>query len=241
MTKAIDVRLKWGLAGAKALLGDADVFVIVDVLSFSTAVDVAVGRGARVAPFPDRDREAARQAATRIGAVCAERRDAPGAKFSLSPPTLENLRRGETLLLPSPNGSAISAALAGKRVFAGCLRNAAAIASAVRALAAGPVAVVPAGEHWPDGAYRPALEDWLGAGAILAALTDDRPAELSPEAEAARTAFHAARPTLGATIRTCRSGLELIGRGFLEDVECALACDASGVAPRLVDGAYAEG
>ena len=51
------VRLDWGPAGA-ATLG-ADVVVVVDVLSFSTAVTVAVDRGTRVIPCPWSDERAA--------------------------------------------------------------------------------------------------------------------------------------------------------------------------------------
>jgi hypothetical protein len=37
------VRLDWALAGARALAPRVDLLVIVDVLSFTTAVEVAVG------------------------------------------------------------------------------------------------------------------------------------------------------------------------------------------------------
>jgi 2-phosphosulfolactate phosphatase len=43
---------EWGLQGIQAWAATASAFVIVDVLSFSTAVGVAVERGARIIPFP---------------------------------------------------------------------------------------------------------------------------------------------------------------------------------------------
>lgn len=38
------VRLEWGQAGVQILAADADLVVTVDVLAFSTAVSVVVGR-----------------------------------------------------------------------------------------------------------------------------------------------------------------------------------------------------
>lgn len=49
-----DVRCEWGLAGVRHL-APADVMVIVDVLSFTTSVNIAVARGAVVYPYRWRD------------------------------------------------------------------------------------------------------------------------------------------------------------------------------------------
>jgi phosphosulfolactate phosphohydrolase-like enzyme len=41
-----DARLEWGVEGARVLAGVCQVVVVVDVLSFTTAIEVAVGRAA---------------------------------------------------------------------------------------------------------------------------------------------------------------------------------------------------
>lgn len=226
---------EWGLRGIEALRDRVAALVIVDVLSFSTAVDVAVAKGASVIPFPFGDREAAQAAAAAAGAILAEPRNSFRAGFSLSPPSLASIPPGARLLLPSPNGSRLSFAAGAVPVFTGCFRNAAAVAAAVRAIAGGgAVGVVPAGERWSDSSLRPAVEDLLGAGAILDALG----LPLSAEARVARDAFRAAVPDLAAILRTSVSGQELIGRGFAEDVEFAAAVNVSAAAPFLRDGAY---
>lgn len=222
----------WGLRGAEALRDTAATFVVVDVLSFSTAVDVACGRGAEVIPFA-LDRAAAAAEAARLGAHLAGKRREGG--YSLSPASLATLPEGARLLLPSPNGATISAALQGRRVFAGCLRNASAVARAAAA-GGGDVAVIAAGERWrPEGSLRPALEDLLGAGAVLAALPGARP---SPEAEAAMAAFAALKPRLAGALADSASGRELSAAGFAEDVDWAAALDVSGAAPQLSAGAF---
>lgn len=40
----VDIRCEWGLAGVEALSPTSDVVIIVDVLSFSTSVDIAAVR-----------------------------------------------------------------------------------------------------------------------------------------------------------------------------------------------------
>ena len=233
----MNVLCEWGLAGAQALIDRAEVFVVVDVLSFSTCVDVACARGAEVFPFPSGDRDAADREAQRRGAVLAGRRSDPNAAYSLSAPTLREIPSGTKLVLPSPNGSRISFSTEGVPILAGCLRNAAAVAQRAAALAEdGAIAVIPAGEHWTDGSLRPAIEDLVGAGAVIAEL-GGRP---SPEAMVARDAFLSAKPDLLDRLRGSVSGLELAEMGFPEDVDIAAELNVSACAPVFADGAYGK-
>jgi len=57
---------EWGMAGVESLHAHVAVLVIVDVLSFSTAVDVAASRGAIVYPFPFSETQAAQLIAERV-------------------------------------------------------------------------------------------------------------------------------------------------------------------------------
>lgn len=226
---------EWGLSGAQGLMNRADVFIIVDVLSFSTCVDVACANGAKVYPFPIHDREAAETEAVRLGAKLAGKRSDADAQYSLSAPSLQSIKAGTRLVLPSPNGSHISFAANEKPVFAGCLRNASAVAKAATYIARdGIVAVIPAGERWNDGSLRPAIEDLWGAGAIISELHGTH----SCEAIVARDAFVSARPYLSKRLMDSVSGVELSDSGFPQDVEIASELDVSTCAPILSEGAY---
>lgn len=228
------VHSEWGLAGVEALRDRVAVLVIVDILSFSTAVDIATSRGAAILPFPYGDTVAAETAADEAGAVLAAPRNA-GGQLSLSPHSLTTITSGTRLMLPSPNGSRLSLAGGTAKVLAGCLRNAAAVARHAHMLAeGGDIAIIPAGERWPDGSLRPAVEDLLGAGAIIAALN----LSTSAEARVARDAYRAAGPDLADIIRDSRSGRELAGWGYADDVDLAVEVDVSATAPVLCDGAY---
>lgn len=223
------------MAGVEALREQVSVLVIVDVLSFSTAVNVAVSRGAVIYPFPYGDPKAAQVAADQVGALLAKPRRTGGGQLSLSPVSLRTIPNGTKLMLPSPNGSRLSLAGEGKPVVAGCLRNAAAAARLAREIAGnGLIGVIPAGEHWPDGSLRPAIEDLLGAGAIVHHLN----MPCSPEAQVARNAFRSAGDDLALLIRGSVSGQELAGRGYGSDVDVALELEVSDCAPLLSGGAY---
>ena len=226
---------EWGMCGVELLRDRAVVLVIVDVLSFSTAVDVAVSRGAEIYPFPLNDKEAAEAAAERVGAVLAKPRRAAGGQYSLSPVSLLSAPAGLKLMLPSPNGSRLSLACGSVPVLAGCLRNAEAVAHAVREMAAGSnVGLIPAGELWPDGSLRPAIEDLLGAGAVIHFLG----MPCSAEAQLAVNAYRASRDDITTLISNSTSGKELTDTGFPGDVEIALQQNASTCAPVLRDGCY---
>lgn len=232
------LRLEWGLAGVREVAAHADVAVVVDVLSFTTTLSVAADAGTRVVPCDTRTDAAA--LAARHGGVVASPRGARDGRPSLSPASLRALTPPGTLVLPSPNGSALSAALAdvGCVVVGACLRNAAAVAAWVVAQEPGVVAVVPAGERWADGSLRPAVEDLWGAGAVVGALAAAR-LEPSPEADVARRAHAAVAGDLAASLGACASGRELADAGFADDVAIAAEADASLAVPVLRDGVYA--
>lgn len=226
-----DVRFEWGPAGIGPL--SADVVVVVDVLRFTTAVEAGVSRGVAVHPYRWRDPSAA-AFADRLGARLA---DGAGGSPSLSPASLLGLPPGSTVVLPSPNGSTCAALAheAGAQVVAACLRNASAVAAWV-AGRPGAVAVIACGERWPDGSLRPALEDHLGAGAVLAGLDGD----LSPEARAAVAVWRDSRTHVTDVLAACSSGREQRERGWAEDLRYAADVDASRAVPVLVDGAFRD-
>ena len=209
----------WGVDGLVALGPAAAVVVLVDVLRFTTAVSVAVERGATVMPGPW---------------------EGSTPPWTLSPRWIREHPSGSRLELTSANGAVLAAAAAraGARVvLAGCFRNATAVARAAARLAAGaPIAVIAAGERG-----RPAVEDLLGAGAVLTALDPSAavsPPCCSPDAAAARAAFVAARPRLAEVLAACESARELAGQGLADDVTEAAALDATPAVPLLRDGAF---
>ncbi|MGH9280511.1 MAG: 2-phosphosulfolactate phosphatase [Acidimicrobiales bacterium] len=225
------VHLEWGRDGLREGGRLADVVVVVDVLSFSTAVTAAAESGVVVYPLRENDDYGPR-VADKLGAHLADRRGGPA---SLSPRSLAQLPSGDRVVLPSPNGGrlALEAAAAGATVVVGSLRNASAVGAWLSGRPRRGV-VVAAGEQWRDGSPRFAVEDFLGAGAILAAAGHT----LSAEAQVAADAFVAARPNLAAILHSCTSGRELAARGYSEDIRWAADLDASSVVPVLTDGGF---
>ncbi|MEU8180362.1 2-phosphosulfolactate phosphatase [Micromonospora sp. NPDC049044] len=235
-------RFDWGLTGAAELGRVCAALVVVDVLSFTTAVEVAVARGIRVHPFPWG--EQAPEYAVRVGAVAAvgRRRVSAEHPWSLSPAALSTAPVVADLVLPSPNGSAISAAASatGLPVVAACLRNARAVGRWLRRQGYGtvdaPIGVIASGERWPDGSLRPSVEDQLGAASVLDALSGV-PGGLSVEAAMALAAL-ASTPDVPAAVRGSVSGRELTESGFAQDVDIAVRIGVSDVVPLLNQGVF---
>lgn len=237
------IRFDWGPVGAAAIVEGADVAVVVDVLSFTTAVTVAVENGIRVLPYRWRDASAtsyaeARDAVLALGRSIGERT----GQVSLSPRSIAHAEGIERLVLPSPNGSTIAATLAerGAVVVAGSLRNAAAVAAwlAPRLAGGATVAVVAGGERWPDDSLRPAVEDLWGAGAVISGLLRGGARDASPEAVTAATAHDAVAAELSTQLAATASGRELVAAGFAADVAMAAERDVTSVVPVLGDDGF---
>jgi 2-phosphosulfolactate phosphatase len=236
-------RFDWGLTGARALVRDArpgDIAVVVDVLSFTTTLTVALERGIAVYPYPWATQDATAYADQRGAVLARGRREGLSTgSVSLSPRSFEGVDATgiDGVVLPSPNGSSIAFALAdaGVTVVGACLRNAPAVGRWLTSTV-GRISLVAAGERWPDGALRPASEDLWGAGAVLSALVADLADEgASPEARSAVGAFAAVRDDLPSALAGCASGRELVEAGFADDVTVAAQYGVSEVVP-LLDG-----
>ena len=118
------VDCQWARSGAARA---ADVAIIIDVMSFSTSVSIAIERGAKVFPFWGDYAESEAVAKT-VGAVAASKTRSK-EQLSLSPISLTKIEDGQALVLPSPNGSRCSLAAKAKDVLCGCLRNAKTVAA----------------------------------------------------------------------------------------------------------------
>ena len=238
------VRFEWGPAGAAALGSSSSCMVITDVLSFTTSVTVAAEAGTQVYPYAQGDQTAAGFARQNRAQLAVDRKAvSAGTPWSLSPASLRRAPFTARLVLPSPNGSAISAAASGSGaiVIAACLRNADAVGRFLSERGLGtpghPVTVIAAGERWPDGTLRPALEDLLGAGAVIAAMHQYGETILSPKAEAT-LACYAGTADIAAAVTGSASGRELTRAGFADDVAIAVETSSCRLVPILTGRAF---
>lgn len=225
------INFEWGKHGIKKYSASSDITVIVDILSFSTCVDIAISNGALLYPYRYKDDSAVEYAESLNAELASFKRIAE--IFSLSPASLKNIPSGTKIVLPSPNGSELSLLSESRITICACLRNFKAVGEFINTIG-GNVTVIAAGEKWQDGSIRFAVEDFIGAGAVLSVLNGS----CSPEAKACRGFFESARIELTNLIRNCVSGNELIERGFACDVGAALELNISDAIPILVNGCY---
>lgn len=231
-------RLEWGRRGARIAAERGDILVIVDVLSFSTSVATAVHFGGILYPCSyDEDPKILAESVNGVMAVARQEVPAKGC-YSLSPCTYRKLEAGTRIVLQSPNGATCSRyGTEVPALFVGALVNAQATARAVMAELQereAVITVVACGERWQtsseDGDLRFAMEDYLGAGAILASLNT----ALSPEAELCAAAFLRSRENLERLLHSCGSGRELHTKGYAADVAHAAQLDIYPTAARMV-------
>lgn len=165
-----------------------------------------------------------------------------------------SIERGESTALDaaartdSLNGVAVAeAAAAGAGVvLLGGLRNASAVARAVLDLQHGrgertSVSIIAAGELASRDAHAPlrfAVEDHLGAGAVVDALAGVGIDHSSPEAVAAGESFRALRGAVRHLLTASGSGRELSAQDRRDEVLAAAAVDAASVVPVLRDGVF---
>ena len=230
--REFDIKLEWGVRGVEELLSESDVIVIVDVLSFSTCVDIATNNGAIIFPYRWKD-ESAINYARSLKAELADFTRKYTDGYSLSPTSMTNIKAQTRLVLPSPNGSSLTQATKTIPTLCGSLRNAKAVGEFAVRLGKR-VSVIPAGEQWTNDTLRPAFEDLLGAGAIISYLKG----KLSPESKAAFSVFQNSKTTISEEVRNCSSGKELVERGFEKDLYLACDLNASDNVPLLTQGSY---
>jgi 2-phosphosulfolactate phosphatase len=237
-------KLDWGQRGALRAVQRGDILVVVDTLSFSTAVATAVNYGGFVCPCPEGEDPV--KLARRIGGEAAVRRaDVPQkGHFSLSPLTYVNLSPGTRIVLSSPNGATCShCSRQVPYLFIGALLNARAVASAVSNVLNGMdssacMTVIACGEREStlpeNNPIRFAVEDYLGAGAILSYLGFEK----SPEARVCQSAFADNKKNMRNILWECESGRELRAEGFGKDVEFASQLNLYDSVPVMRNGFF---
>lgn len=135
---------------------------------------------------------------------------------------------------------AVTAAAGGAAVLVGSIRNATAVARTVQSIqeerqARTSVALVAAGERDGSSDVRFAVEDHLGAGAIIAALTDLGIDHTAPDAAVAAEGFRALRRALTHLISASGSGRD---SSDAEAVAAASRLDAVETVPVFRDRSF---
>ena len=240
------VHIDWAKEGLAYARQKGDIVVIVDVLRFSSAVVTAVAHGFSIYPVPDR--ASGEELAQRVDACLAGRSDSPG--ISISPVSFMNVpvNQNRKVILPSPNGATCSSMIKDRdSALVGCFLNAQAVGEMISSLAFSSgrsVTVIACGEqrsvatgervvYVPEEAHRVfAIEDYLGAGAIISSTSLQR----SAEAEICGRSFSAAEKDLPQLVRESFSGRYLIEHNMRADIEHAVQVSNYNVVPSIHGG-----
>ncbi|MER6526101.1 2-phosphosulfolactate phosphatase [Streptomyces sp. NPDC001508] len=245
------VHLDWGIDAAQLAASRGDAVVIVDALSFSTTVILAVAHGAAVLPLAraelERTPDLAELEAEHRARLLAN--DPADRQLGDVLTDVGKIQPGDRVIVPSQNGGTICSAITDAPAAAiGSFRNRTATAEwGARLLAAGTVGrltLVAAGSSWSQmgsrNALRPCIEDGVAAGAVAAALRDSG-LGLSVEASAMAAAFDDVHSNhdIATWLRDTVTGRWLKSLdGPPDDVIDAGRLDASPVVPSLAPDGF---
>jgi 2-phosphosulfolactate phosphatase len=216
----------------------ARVVVVFDVLRATTTITAALAAGvAEVRVFDSLDAATAAACAFTGGAavLCGERQCLRPAGFDLgnSPGGFtREVHAGKTVFMCTTNGTrAIVAARAAKVLLVGAIVNATAVARRALAERIDGVTLLCAGT---DG--EPAMEDLIGAGAVVDAMTRESVVELGNDAaRVALRLFRASRGDLRGALAEATGGRNVVAAGLVGDVDFAARLDAIAVVGRVFD------
>jgi 2-phosphosulfolactate phosphatase len=196
--------------------------VVFDVLRATTTMAAALAAGVDAIHLFD-NLDAARAAAqSHRGArlLCGEAQCVAPAGFDLgnSPGQFLASHRGATMFMCTTNGTrALLAAREAAGLFIGAIVNASAVAEAVRATERD-VTLLCAGTNGEV-----AMEDVIGAGAVIAALRTD---DLNDIGRMALNSFKQGRNHLGAVLSETVGGINVRQAGLAQDIDFAARLDA---------------
>jgi 2-phosphosulfolactate phosphatase len=201
---------------------DGRACVVFDVLRATTTMAAALAAGVREIYLFDTLEAAHSAASAHKGArlLCGEAQCLPPAGFDLgnSPGQFNESHRDATLFMCTTNGTrALLAARSSAALLTGAVVNASAVATELRRIGRD-VTLLCAGTNG-----NLAMEDVLGAGAVLDALNCDL---VDDAARIALRLFRACRDDLRAVMGETEGGRNVVGAGLEPDITFAARLDA---------------
>ncbi|HEX2973424.1 MAG TPA: 2-phosphosulfolactate phosphatase [Tepidisphaeraceae bacterium] len=195
--------------------------VVLDVLRATTSMAAALAAGVKeIRVFGDvTSAQQAARAYSGKALLCGELQCLPPPGFDLgnSPDAFGPIHAGRTVFMSTTNGTrAIIAARSAKRVLTGAIVNAEAVAERLIDLGMN-ATLLCAGTNG-----RIAMEDLIGAGAILHSLQKRQAIELGSDvARVALRLFDTTRDGLRAALGDAQGGRNVIAAGLPEDIDFA--------------------